>query len=67
MRKEKDFLNGKAMIVCQTRIAAAKLYKKITEELRPDLKEQVILVVTESNKDTEEQRNYLVIAIIEKN
>lgn len=54
--ERKGFLNGKAMIVCQTRIAAAKLYKKITEELRPDLKEQVILVVTESNKDTEEQR-----------
>ena len=52
----KNFLNGKAMIVCQTRIAAAKLYKKITEELRPDMKDQVILVVTESNKDTEEER-----------
>ena len=54
--ERKGFLNGKAMIVCQTRIAAAKLYKKITDELRPDMKEQVILVVTESNKDTEEQR-----------
>ncbi|WP_373438601.1 hypothetical protein [Metamycoplasma equirhinis] len=28
--ERKGFLNGKAMIVCQTRIAAAKLYKKIT-------------------------------------
>lgn len=53
----KDFLNGKAMIVCQTRVAAAKLYKKITEEICPEMKEQVILVVTESNKDTEDMRN----------
>jgi len=51
------FLNGKAMIVCQTRLAAAKLYKKITEEIRPDLKDKIILVVTESNKDNEEMRN----------
>lgn len=55
--ERRGFLNGKAMIVCQTRIAATKMYKKITEELRPDMKEQVILVVTESNKDTAEQRN----------
>ena len=31
--ERKGFLNGKAMIVCQTRVAAAKLYKKITEEI----------------------------------
>ena len=54
--ERKNFLNGKAMIVCQTRLAAAKLYKKIVNDLRPDMKEQVILVVTESNKDTEEER-----------
>lgn len=54
--ERKDFLNGKAMIVCQTRVAAAKLYKKIVNELRPDMKEKVVLVVTESNKDTEEER-----------
>ena len=54
--ERKNFLNGKAMIVCQTRIAAAKLYQKIVDELRPDMKDQVILVVTESNKDTKEQR-----------
>lgn len=52
----KGFLNGKAMIVCQTRVAAAKLYKKITEDICPEMKDQVILVVTESNKDTEEMR-----------
>ena len=53
--QRKGFLNGKAMIVCQTRNAAAKLYKRILE-LRPNYKDKVILVVTESNKDTEEQR-----------
>ncbi len=53
--ERKDFLNGKAMIVCQTRLAAAKLYYRITE-LKPDYKNKTILVVTESNKDNEEQR-----------
>ncbi len=53
--QRKGFLNGKAMIVCQTRTAAAKLYKRIIE-LRPNYKDKVILVVTESNKDTEEER-----------
>lgn len=53
--ERKGFLNGKAMIVCQTRVAAAKMYKRILE-LRPNYKGKVILVVTESNKDTDEQR-----------
>ena len=53
--ERKGFLNGKAMIVCQTRVAAAKLYKRILE-LRPNYKDKTILVVTESNKDNEEQR-----------
>ena len=55
--ERKGFLNGKAMIVCQTRLAALKLYKKIVNEIAPEIKEQIILVVTESNKDTEEMRN----------
>ena len=54
-KERKDKLNGKAMIVCQTRVAAAKLYKKILE-LEPTYKDKTIIVVTESNKDTEEQR-----------
>lgn len=54
--ERKDFLNGKAMIVCQTRHAALKMYKKITEELIPEKASEIILVVTESNKDTEEER-----------
>ena len=53
--ERKGFLNGKAMIVCQTRVAAAKLYKRILE-LRPEYEKSTILVVTESNKDTEEMR-----------
>lgn len=53
--ERKGFLNGKAMIVCQTRIAAAKLYNEIINQ-KPEYKDKTILVVTESNKDTEEQR-----------
>lgn len=53
--QRKEFLNGKAMIVCQTRTAALKLYKRIIE-LSPNLKEETILVVTESNKDSFEER-----------
>lgn len=53
--ERKGFLNGKAMIVCQTRVAAAKLYNEIIKQ-KPEYKDITILVVTESNKDTEEQR-----------
>lgn len=52
----KGFLNGKAMIVCQTRIMALKLYKEIINNVAPQMKDQIILVVTESNKDSEEMR-----------
>lgn len=52
----KGFLNGKAMIVCQTRMMALKLYKEIINNVVPQMKDQIILVVTESNKDTEEMR-----------
>lgn len=51
----KGFLNGKAMIVCQTRLAAAKMYKKIIA-LKKEYESTTILVVTESNKDNEELR-----------
>lgn len=53
--ERKGFLHGKAMIVCQTRKGALKLYKRIIE-LKPEYKEKTILVVTESNKDDEEAR-----------
>lgn len=52
--ERKGFLHGKAMIVCQTRRAALKLYKK----LKPSLGDELILVVTDSNKDSEEERTY---------
>lgn len=54
--ERKNFLNGKAMIVCQTRKAAFKLYKKIIS-FNEEYKEKTILVVTESNKDTKEERD----------
>lgn len=62
--ERKGFLNGKAMIVCQTRMAALKLYKTIVGDgtdkypgIRPNYRDKIILVVTESNKDTEEMRD----------
>ncbi len=54
--ERKTFLNGKAMIVCQTRVAAAKLYHKMVA-LKPEYKDIIILVATESNKDDEATRN----------
>ena len=53
--QRKDFLNGKAMIVMPTRVAAAKLYQKILA-LRPSYEEMMVTVVTESNKDKPEHR-----------
>lgn len=53
--ERKDVLNGKAMIVCMSRKIAAKLYYQIVG-LAPELKEKIALVVTESNKDTDEER-----------
>ena len=53
--ERKDILSGKAMIVCMSRKIAAKLYN-ILIEIAPELKDVIALVVTESNKDTEEER-----------
>lgn len=53
--ERKDVLNGKAMIVCMSRKIAAKLYYQIIG-LAPELKEKIALVVTESNKDIDEER-----------
>lgn len=53
--ERKDILSGKAMIVCMSRKIAAKLYYKLVD-IAPELKEQIALVVTESNKDSEEER-----------
>ncbi|MBR3617844.1 MAG: type I restriction endonuclease subunit R, partial [Acholeplasmatales bacterium] len=51
----KNFLNGKAMIVVASRIVAFKLYNVIIK-LRPEWKEMIAPIVTESNKDTQEMR-----------
>ena len=53
--QRKDFLNGKAMIVMPTRVAAAKLYNKILA-IRPRYEDMMVAVVTESNKDSQEIR-----------
>ena len=53
--QRKNFLNGKVMIVCSTRIQAFKMYKEIIS-IKPKYKDITILVVTESNKDTKEER-----------
>lgn len=53
--ERKNVLNGKAMIVCMSRKIAAKLYYQLID-LAPELKEKIALVVTESNKDTQSER-----------
>ena len=52
----REFLNGKAMIVMPTRKAAAELYWALLE-LRPNYKDILTAVVTESNKDDEKTRD----------
>jgi type I restriction enzyme R subunit len=54
--ERKSILNSKAMIVCMTRRTAYDLYNQIIE-VQPDIKEKVAVIVTESNKDTKEQRD----------
>lgn len=53
--ERKDILSGKAMIVCASRFLAYKLYKKLIA-VAPDWESKTALVVTESNKDTEDMR-----------
>ena len=50
-----NLLTGKAMIVAYSRTIAMKIYKRILE-LRPTWTEKVGVVMTESNKDSEEWR-----------
>ncbi len=54
-RDRKNFLNGKAMIVCMSRKIAYNLYKLLLE-IDPALEQDIALVVTDSNKDTEDMR-----------
>lgn len=58
----KDLVANKAMIVAYSRNSGYTMYKKILE-LRPDLKNKVYMVMTPSNKDTEE----MALAIGSKN
>ena len=51
----RDVLSGKAMIVCMTRDIAFKLYNELIS-IAPDKKEAIAVIVTESNKDSEEKR-----------
>ena len=53
-----DKLTGKAMIVAYSRPVALNIYNKILE-LRPDWKEKVKVVMTESNNDPEEWRKII--------
>lgn len=45
---------GKAMIVAYSRPIAVKIYEYITEELRPEWKNKIKIVMTGDNKDPEE-------------
>ena len=58
----KDLVANKAMIVAYSRNSGYTMYQKILE-LRPDLKNKVHMVMTPSNKDTEE----MAVAIGSKN
>ena len=51
----KNFLNGKAMIVCMSRKIAYKVYNLLIS-IDPSLKDIIALVVTDSNKDSAEMR-----------
>ena len=53
-----ELLTGKAMIVAYSRAIALKIYKKILS-LRPTWQEKIALVMTESNNDPEEWRQYV--------
>ena len=58
----KDLVANKAMIVAYSRNSGYTMYRKILE-LRPDFKDKVYMVMTPSNKDTEE----MALAIGSKN
>lgn len=58
----KDLVANKAMIVAYSRNSGYTMYQKILE-LHPDLKNKVYMVMTPSNKDTEE----MALAIGSKN
>lgn len=56
--EREGILNDKAMIVCMTRKIAFDLYNLILT-IRPNYKEKLRLIVTSSNKDSEEMREVI--------
>jgi len=59
LTKRKAVLHGKAMIVASTRLAAFKYYQAIIA-LDSSLKDKVILVITENNKDSQVMKRAIV-------
>ncbi|AHI53828.1 type I site-specific restriction-modification system, R (restriction) subunit [Spiroplasma sabaudiense Ar-1343] len=59
-KKRANLLNNKAMIVANSRKAAFKYYKNILA-LYPEYKDKVILVMTESNKDTDPEMTEAIV------
>jgi type I restriction enzyme R subunit len=57
--KQKDVLHGKAMVVASSR-KAALLYYKTFLQLKPELKDKIILVITRSNKDSKEMSDSII-------
>ncbi|WP_164704231.1 type I restriction endonuclease subunit R [Mesoplasma coleopterae] len=59
LNKRKDLLNGKAMIVANSRKAAYQYYLNITTKYH-EYADKTILVMTDSNKDSEEMAKSIV-------
>ena len=55
-QNREGLLTGKAMIVAYSRPVAISIWRKIVEELRPDWKGKVKVVMTSDNQDPEEWR-----------
>ncbi|AOG60381.1 type I restriction enzyme, R subunit [Spiroplasma helicoides] len=62
LKSREGLLNGKAMIVANSRKGAFRYYSSILKNF-PEYKDKVILVITESNKDTNPE---MIDAIVKK-
>ena len=54
-----NLLTGKAMIVAYSRPIAMKIYRKIVDDLRPDWKDKVGVVMTSGNNDPEDWKEVI--------
>lgn len=54
-----NLLTGKAMIVAYSRPIAMKIYHKIVDEMRPDWKDKVGVVMTSGNNDPEDWKEII--------